>query len=212
MRGNTLLCFFLLPFLCINHNANVFPANAYLLGNECSMLLLLKNNLIFNPTISKKLTLWNQNEDCCQWNGVTCKEGRVVALDLSEESISGRLLNSTVLFGLQYLQSLNLAFNNFSSVIPSELCKLNNLRYLNFSNAGFEGQIPNEMFHLRRLVILDLSSSISSPHTLKLDKPNIAMLLQNLTKITELYLDGITIPAKGQEWFHALSSLHNLVF
>ncbi|QCE04513.1 LRR receptor-like serine/threonine-protein kinase FLS2 [Vigna unguiculata] len=175
------------------------------------MLLLLKNNLIFNPTISKKLTLWNQNEDCCQWNGVTCKEGRVVALDLSEESISGRLLNSTVLFGLQYLQSLNLAFNNFSSVIPSELCKLNNLRYLNFSNAGFEGQIPNEMFHLRRrLVILDLSSSISSPHSLKLDKPNIAMLLQNLTEITELYLDGITISAKGQEWFHALSSLHNL--
>ncbi|XP_027907242.1 receptor-like protein 7 [Vigna unguiculata] len=210
MRQNTLLWVFLLPFLSINYSASVFPANGYLLGNECSMLLLLKNNLIFNPTISKKLTLWNQNEDCCQWHGVTCKEGRVVALDLSEESISGGIRNSTVLFRLQYIRSLNLAFNNFSSVIPSELCKLNNLRYLNFSNAGFEGQIPHEMFHLRRLVTLDLSSSISSPHSLKLDKPNIAMLLQNLTEITELYLDGIAIFVKGQEWFHALSSLHNL--
>ena len=210
MRGHILLCFFLIPFLSINHNANVFPANAYLLGDECSMLLHFKNNLIFNPTISKKLTLWSQSEDCCHWHGVTCKEGRVIALDLSREFISGGLLNSSVLFGLQYLQSLNLAFNNFSSVIPSELCKLNNLRYVNFSNAGFEGQIPYEIFHLRRLVTLDLSSSISSPHSLKLGKPNMAMLLQNLTEITELYLDGIAISAKGQEWFHALSSLHNL--
>ncbi|KAK7382635.1 hypothetical protein VNO80_01587 [Phaseolus coccineus] len=210
MRGHILLCFFLIPFFTINHNANVFPANGYLLGNECSILLRLKNNLRFNPAISKKLTLWNQGEDCCQWHGVTCKEGGVIALDLSEESISGGFLNSSLLFGLQYLQSLNLAFNNFSSVIPSELYKLNNLRYLNFSNAGFEGQIPHEIFHLRRLVTLDLSSSFSSPHSLKLAKPNTAMFLQNLTEITELYLDGIAISGKGQEWFPALSSLNNL--
>jgi len=118
MRGHTPLCFYLIPFLSINHNANVFPANAYLLGDECSTLLHFKNNLIFNPTISKKLTLWNQSEDCCHWHEVTCKEGRVISLDLSGESISGGLLNSSVLFGLQYLQSLNLAFNNFNSVIP----------------------------------------------------------------------------------------------
>ncbi|KAL9303291.1 hypothetical protein ACSQ67_020554 [Phaseolus vulgaris] len=198
-----------MPFFTINHSA-VFPANGYVLGNECSILHGLKNNLRFNPAISKKLTLWNEGEDCCQWHGVTCKEGGVIALDLSEESISGGLLNSSLLFGLQHLQSLNLAFNNFSSVIPSELYKLNNLRYLNFSNAGFEGQIPHEIFHLRRLVTLDLSSSFSSPHSLKLAKPNTAMFLQNLTEITELYLDGIAISGKGQEWFHALSSLHNL--
>jgi len=202
MRGHILLWLFI-PFFSINQNV-------YVLGNECSMLLCLKNNLTFNPTISKKLTVWNQAEDCCQWRGVTCKEGRVIALDLSEESISGGLLNSSVLFGLHSLQSLNLAFNNFSSVIPSELYKLNNLRFLNFSNAGFEGQIPHEIFHLRRLVTLDLSSSFSSAHSLKLAKPNIALFLQNLTELTELFLDGIAISGEGQEWFHALSSLHNL--
>ncbi|CAJ1948532.1 unnamed protein product [Sphenostylis stenocarpa] len=42
-------------------------------------------------------------------------------------------------------------------MIPSELFKLNNLRYLNLSNGGFEGQIPPEISHLRRLVTLDLS-------------------------------------------------------
>ena len=119
------------------------------------------------------------------------------------------LVNTSLLFSLQYLQSFNLAFNNFRSVIPSELYKLNNLRYLNMSNTSFEGQIPQKISHLRRLITLDLSCSYTSPHCLKLAKPNIAMF-QNLTDITELYLDGVAISAKGQEWSHALSSLHKL--
>ncbi|TKY63532.1 Receptor protein 12 [Spatholobus suberectus] len=210
MRACILLWLFLIPFCLINFSANVFPANGYLLGHQCSTLLHLKYSLIFNPTKSKKLTLWNQSEDCCQWHGVTCNEGRVIALDLSEESISGGFVNSSALFSLQYLQSLNLAFNNLGSAIPSELYKLNNLRYLNLSNAGFEGQIPHEISHLKRLVILDLSSSFTSHHRLKLYEPNIGMLLQNLTDITELYLDGVAISATGLEWCHALSSLHKL--
>ncbi|XP_028236571.1 receptor-like protein 54 isoform X2 [Glycine soja] len=208
MRAHKLLLFFI-QFCLINYSANIFPANGYFLGHQCSIVLHLKNNLIFNSTKSKKLTLWNQTEDCCQWHGVTCNEGRVIALDLSEESISGGLVNSSSLFSLQYLQSLNLAFNNLSSVIPSELYKLNNLRYLNLSNAGFEGQIPDEIFHLRRLVTLDLSSSFTSRDRLKLEKPDIAVF-QNLTDITELYLDGVAISAKGQEWGHALSSSQKL--
>ncbi|KAK7382514.1 hypothetical protein VNO80_01373 [Phaseolus coccineus] len=211
MRTHTPLWLFLIPFYLINYIVNIFPANGYFLGHQCSMLLHLKNNLIFNPTVSKKLTLWNQSEDCCQWHGVTCNEGRVIALDLSEEFISGGLFDSSILFNLQYLQSLNLAFNNLSSVIPSELYKLNDLRYLNLSNAGFEGQIPHEISHLTRLVTLDLSSSFTSRHRLRLEKPNLVMfLVPNLTNITELYLDGVVISAKGQEWCHALSSLHKL--
>ncbi|QCE03369.1 receptor-like protein 6 [Vigna unguiculata] len=211
MRTNTLLWLFLIPFYLINYSAIIFPAYGYFLGHQCSMLLHLKNNLIFNPAVSKKFILWNQSEDCCQWPGVTCNEGRVIALDLSEESISEGLVNSSILFNLQYLQSLNLAFNNLSSVIPSELYKLSDLRYLNLSSAGFEGQIPHEISQLRRLVTLDLSSSFSSSHRLKLEKPNLEMLLlPNLTNITELYLDGVAISAKGQQWYHALSSLPKL--
>lgn len=181
--------------------------NGYCLDHQRSLLLHLKNNLTFNPTKSTKLVHWNQSDDdCCQWHGVTCKEGHVTALDLSQESISGGLNDLSALFRLQYLQSLNLAFNNFRSMIPQELHKLHNLRYLNLSDASFEGQVPEEISQLKRLVTLDLSSTFTSHHNLKLEKPNIALLMQNLTEITELYLDGVVISAKGDEWGRALSS------
>ena len=65
------------------------------------------------------LALWNLSEDCCQWHGVTCNKGHVVPLDLSEKSISGGLVQSSGLFSLQYIESLNLEFNNLCSVMPS---------------------------------------------------------------------------------------------
>ncbi|XP_028804767.1 receptor-like protein 33 [Neltuma alba] len=158
--------------------------------------------------MSKKLVHWSQSHDFCQWSGVTCdNEAHVIALDLSEESISGGLDNSTSLFNLQFLQNLNLAYNEFDSEVPSDLHKLKNLRYLNFSNAGFKGQIPNEISYLRELVFLDLSTSL---HILKLEKPNVAKFLQNLTEIKELYLDGVKMSVKGKEWGQALYSLQNL--
>ncbi|TKY65778.1 LRR receptor serine/threonine-protein kinase EFR [Spatholobus suberectus] len=148
------------------------------------------DNLTFNPAKSKKLANWNQSVDCCQWNGVACNKGRVIGLDLSEEFITEGIDNSS-LFNLQHLQHLNLAYNDFGCLIPSKFGMLKRLRYLNLSNTGFEGQIPYEISHLRKMSILDLSTSFASKHALKLEKPNIGMLMQNLTKITELYLDGV---------------------
>ncbi|KAJ1378801.1 Leucine-rich repeat [Sesbania bispinosa] len=169
----------------------------------------MKHNLVFNPVKSKKLVHWNQSEDCCQWNGIACNKGRVIGVDLSEEFITGGLDNSS-LFNLQVLQNLNLAYNDFHSLIPSKFGLLKNLRYLNLSNAGFVGQIPIEIAHLTKLVTLDLSTSFTSKHALKLHKPNIGRLMQNLTQITQLYLDGVKVSAIGKEWCHALSSLQKL--
>ncbi|XP_028793576.1 receptor-like protein 32 [Neltuma alba] len=158
--------------------------------------------------MSEKLVYWNQSHDFCEWNGVTCdNKAHVIALDLSEESISGGLDNSSSLFNLQFLQNLNLAYNEFDSEVPSELHRLKNLRYLNLSNAGFKGQIPNEISYLRKLVFLDLSTSL---HTTKLEETNKAKFLQNLTEIKELYLDGVKMSIKGKEWGQALSLLQNL--
>ncbi|RHN58872.1 putative leucine-rich repeat-containing, plant-type, leucine-rich repeat domain, L [Medicago truncatula] len=205
MRVHIILWIFFIPFRIINSSSNNF------LVHERSLLLHLKNNLTFNLTNSSKLFHWNQgDDDCCQWHGVTCKDGHVTALDLSHESISGGLDNSSALFSLQYLQSLNLAFNDFRSVIPQDFDKLQNLMYLNLSNAGFKGQIPKEISHLKRLVSLDLSSSFTSHHVLKLEQPNIAMFIRNLTDITKLYLDGVAISASGEEWGRSLSSLGGL--
>ncbi|KAG7967592.1 hypothetical protein I3843_08G106800 [Carya illinoinensis] len=177
------------------------------LTNQKALLLQLKNSLVFHNASSTKLVHWNKSIDCCLWEGVTCNKGRVIGLDLSNDSISCSLDNSSSLFKLQYLQNLNLAYNYFNdSEIPSEFNKLSNLVYLNLSNAGFQGQIPITISHLKGLVILDLSDL-----GLKLENPNLNMLVQNLSKLTELYLDGVDISMQGHEWGPTLSfSLPNL--
>ena len=178
------------------------------LENQKSLLLQFKNGLNFTTTLSTKLVHWNEASDCCSWEGVTCSKGRVIGLNLTKESIYGELVNSSTLFSLQHLQDLSLAYNNFSnSRIPAGFGNLMNLSYLNLSNAGFSGQIPVEISNLKRLVTLDLStSSLSSFSMLKLENPNLAKLVQNLSEIKELYLDGVNISAPGNEWCQALSS------
>ncbi|KAJ1419306.1 Leucine-rich repeat [Sesbania bispinosa] len=139
-------------------------------------------------------------------SGVTCdNEGRVIGLDLSEESIFGGLENSTSLFSLQHLQKLNLADNDFNFVIPpSGFSKLLKLTYLNLSFARFGGQIPIEISHLTRLVTLDLSNNydFSTGGGLKLENPNLS--------IRQLYLEDVSITAEGQEWCNALLPLRDL--
>ncbi|CAL5210895.1 unnamed protein product [Lathyrus oleraceus] len=182
------------------------------LDDQQLLLLQLKNNLTFMPEKSSKLKLWKSSIDCCDWVGVACdSEGFVIGLDLREESISGGFDTASSLFSLQHLQKLNLAVNNFNSVIPSGFNKLVMLDYLNLSYAGFVGQIPIEISQLTRLVTLDISSlSYLLGQGLKLEKPNLQKFVQNLSSIRQLYLDGVSITAQGQEWCNALSPLRAL--
>ncbi|KAM4078951.1 hypothetical protein ACJW30_09G078800 [Castanea mollissima] len=106
---------------------------------------------------------------------LSTKLGCVVSLDLNNESIYGRLHSSSSLFRLHYLQHLNLANNYFyDSYIPPEFGNLTNLSYLNLSNAGISEQIPIEISRLTRL------------------NPNLATLVRNLKRLTELYLDALS--------------------
>ncbi|XP_029124762.1 receptor-like protein 32 [Cajanus cajan] len=189
-----------------------FLAKFRCLEDQQSLLLQLKNNLTFNPEDSTKLKLWSQSIDCCDWSGVTCNnEGHVIGLDLSGELISGGFDDSSVVFSLQHLQKLNLAANNFSSVIPSGFNKLEKLTYLNLSYAGFVGQIPIEISQLTRLITLDISSlSFLTGQELKLENPNLPKLVQNLTSVRQLYLDGVSVTVPGHEWCNALLLLHDL--
>ncbi|KAE8099165.1 hypothetical protein FH972_017169 [Carpinus fangiana] len=208
---NPLSSWLFLMLLCsLQLSFSVFVASGQCLGDQQSLLLQLKNNLTFGPAArSKKLVRWNQSADCCSWEGVNCSEGSVIGLDLTNEYISGDLSS---LFNLQHLRNLSLAYNRFNGAIPSELEKLTNLSYLNLSNAGFAGQIPIEISRLTRLVSLDLSAVYFFESTpLKLEDPNLNMLVQNLPELIELHLDGVNISAQGNEWCQALSSsLQNL--
>ncbi|RXI01459.1 hypothetical protein DVH24_014808 [Malus domestica] len=214
----TLLQYFFLLFL---FNINTTWANSTIpvVHHQCiqhQQLLLLnfKKTLAFDRYISSpipsKFISWNSSTDCCSWFGVTCStNGHVVGLDISSQSISSGIDNSSSLFDLEQLQSLNLADNGFSygSHIPSAIGKLTNLRYLNLSYNFyyFEGKIPVEISQLTRLVVLDISQSFTQWYR-PLESPKLSMLFHNLTDLTELYLDGVNISAPGKEWCQAISS------
>ncbi|KAH8484619.1 hypothetical protein H0E87_026392 [Populus deltoides] len=200
---------FLIPFLTIFFGVNVFLVSGQCRKDQQSLLLQLKNSLEFDRSVSAKLVKWNSTSDCCEWPGITCDEGsgRVISLDLSFESITGGLDDSSGLFSLQFLHSLNLSFNSFSTALPVGFANLTDLISLNLSSAGFTGQIPNDISKLTKLVSLDLSAnSFLGGPPLKLEQPNLATLVQNLTHLTELLLDGVNISAHGNDWCKALSS------
>ncbi|KAG5022765.1 hypothetical protein JHK85_019107 [Glycine max] len=77
----------------------------------------------------------------------------------------------------------------------SSLFKLKYLQNLNPAYNDFNSSIPLEFDKLK---------------SLRLRNPNIGMFLQNLTKLTELYLNGVRVSAEGKKWCHALSSLQKL--
>ncbi|KAL4381700.1 hypothetical protein S245_013278 [Arachis hypogaea] len=196
-----------------HHGVAITVVHGQCLEDQQQLLLKLKSSLKFKHQFSSKLVSWNESIDCCQWNGVTCFDNRHVSgLDLSLESIQGGFDNSSSLFSLQNLQVLNLAINNFNSVIPAGFNKLKNLTYLNLSYAGFVGDIPVEISQLTRLVTLDISSFCSyfAQRQLRLKNPNMQKIVQKLTRIRQLYLDGVTITAQGHEWCNALLQLPNL--
>lgn len=204
--------FFLVPLLPILQNGNKVSAFGQCVDGQKQLLLNLKQELDFNSTFSTKLVSWNDSFDCCNWDGVSCDElGHVIRLDLQNETISGGIDNSSSLFGFHYLESLNLACNIFyPAQIPSGFYRLANLVYLNLSEAGFVGQVPVDFAKMRTLVTLDLSTRFPGFQPLQLENPNLKSLVQNLTKLKFLYLDGVNISAAGNEWCGALSSLSDL--
>ncbi|KAK4582378.1 hypothetical protein RGQ29_025525 [Quercus rubra] len=171
-----------------------------------------QNSSFFGTNFSNKVPPWNESVDCCSWEGVTCSEGRVVGLYLDNKIIYGKLDSSSSLFRLHHLQHLSLAGNFFlDSRIPPEFGNLTNLIYLNLSRISFNGlvtqlEIPIEISRLTRLVTLDLSYNSNDELGQYLECPNLVTLVQNLTRLTELYLDFVKISSQGNDWCQALSS------
>ncbi|XP_059663922.1 receptor-like protein 7 [Cornus florida] len=132
-----------------------------------------------------------------------------VGLDLSSSFLSGFINTSSTLFHLAHHQTLKLADNYFNeSQIPFAVGLLSRLIYLNLSYTEFAGQMPLEFSNLTKLNSLDLSRNSK----LKLLKPGLTSLVQNVMNLKELYLNEVNISCTVSHILANFSSLTSLHF
>ncbi|KAH9745294.1 Receptor-like protein 7 [Citrus sinensis] len=210
---------FLIFHLAIGHFISSIQPLCH--DHERSALLNFKESLVINqaassyPSAYPKVASWKldeKNKDCCSWDGVKCNEdtGHVVELDLASSCLYGSINSTSSLFQLVHLQRLSLFDNNFNfSEIPSEILNFSRLTHLNLSRSYFSGQIPVELLELTNLEVLDLSFCDFDNFYLKLQKPGLANLAENLTNLKALDLINVFISSTVP---HTLANLSSLRF
>ncbi|CAA7022599.1 unnamed protein product [Microthlaspi erraticum] len=131
-------------------------ATVYALNDEGFALLTFKQSVHDDPTGS--LSNWNSSDDdACSWNGVTCKELRVVSLSIPRKNLYGSLPSS--LGFLSSLRHLNLRSNRFYGSLPFQLFELQGLQSLVLYGNSFDGSVSGEIGRLKLLQTLDLSQN-----------------------------------------------------
>ncbi|RAL36904.1 unnamed protein product [Cuscuta campestris] len=150
------------------------------LNEEAKALLSFKQSISEDP--EGTLITWNNSdENPCSWNGISCKNGRVVSLSIPKKNLFGILSPSlgslselrhlnlrsnrlsgslpSGLFRALRLQGLVLYENSLSGPLPSEVGRLNYLQTLHVSHNFMDGYLPATLIHCRRLKNLDLSAN-----------------------------------------------------
>ncbi|CAI9290294.1 unnamed protein product [Lactuca saligna] len=188
--------------------------------------LLHFKSLLQDP--SDRLSTWTAEQDnCCQWSGVTCNNqtSHVTDLDLMSFGLVGEISHSLV--NLTYLNRLDLSFNSFHGTIPAIIGSLTQLRCLLLGENNLNGTIPRSIGPLTELWYLDLSSN-SLYGTIPPEFGNLTnlqlLLLSNvgrcrvenlewlspLSHLEVLEMDGISL-AKTNHWGDVILSLPKLL-
>ncbi|TYH30554.1 hypothetical protein ES288_A01G104800v1 [Gossypium darwinii] len=215
-----LLCSHFISVLCSS------PSPTHLCSpNQSAALFQFKTHFSINQTASKnceysnpkaKTTSLKKGTDCCLWDGVSCDNitGEVISLDLSCSCLSGTFPSNTTFFLLSSLQRLDLSFNDFrKSEISSNFGRFPSSTHLDLSYLWFSGLVPYEISYLSNLVSLHLSYrpttdliGFQAPGPiLKLEKFAVNEIVRNLTKVREIYLDGIDMSSIDPNSFVNLS-------
>ncbi|KAL1348254.1 hypothetical protein HN51_024224 [Arachis hypogaea] len=113
----------------------------YTLNEEGKALLKLRERIVSDPFGA--LSNWYDDEavfDPCNWFGVECSDGRVVALNLKDLCLGGTLAPELV--NLVHLKSIILRNNSLSGIIPKEIEELKELEVLDLGYNNLSGHIP----------------------------------------------------------------------
>ena len=131
---------------------------------------------------------WNNNEGWlstskpCDWFGVTCTNGEVIQLELTNNQLSGHLPQEVA--WLENIEMLDLSHNSVVGEIPQPIGDLHNLNVLKIHNNQFIGSLPNSL--------ANLSLQTFSYYNTGLCEPNDAVIQSWLDTIPDLQGTGIT--------------------
>ncbi|GFP85386.1 probable inactive leucine-rich repeat receptor-like protein kinase at1g66830 [Phtheirospermum japonicum] len=146
----------MLAFLVLVLSSSCDLAVVSSLNEEGLALFSFKNSITQDPEFS--LNNWNySDENPCSWNGITCKNEKVVSISIPKKKLVGSL--SYTLGSLSELRHVNLRNNKLSGILPPELFKPQGLQSLVLYGNLFNGSLPFEVGNLNYLQILDLSQN-----------------------------------------------------
>ena len=149
-------------------------------------------------------TNWASGAPMGEWHGVTTNsDGRVTALDLSNNNLSGPLPSH--LGDLSLLTELSLHRNEITGQIPAELDNLDNLQKLHLSRNNMTGEIPAFLGGMNSLTRLHLNDNGFTG--------TVPVELSNLTNLESLLLQSNTgLDGKLPQNLTGMSSLTRIHF
>ncbi|KAH6809992.1 hypothetical protein C2S51_027775 [Perilla frutescens var. frutescens] len=126
----------------------------------------------------------NSTTDHCEWNGITCDDGRRVAeISLQGHALGLRGLDELDLLAFPNLITFQLTQCGLRGSIPTEIGHLSKLTYLNLSRNVLSSPLPLSLANLTELKVLDISYN----HNIFGDIPPV---IGSLSKLTHLILSG----------------------
>ncbi|KAM3199280.1 hypothetical protein P3L10_031640 [Capsicum annuum] len=155
---------------------------------------LLKWKSTFKNQNNSLLASWQPSFDACNdWYGVSCVNGRMNTLNITNASVIGTLY-AFPFSSLPFLEYLDFSMNNLSGTIPPEIGNLTNLVYLDLNTDQISGTIPSQIGSLVKLQILRIFDNYLNGSI-----PEEIGYLRSLTKLSLgwNFLNGSIPPSLG---------------